>query len=567
MAAANDDAPTSPTTAVAPSIYRTTKQRWIDLAELAAKRADALSLSPLPGLESGTATPLVATIALDGSAPPDQRPALLVVGGLEPNDPLGPELATRLINDVVTSASAGGDMRQWLTHSTLYVIPVAVPEYALLREEQPGVAVTRTKAPGHDDDRDGLIDEDPSDDLDADGIIAVMRVPDVAGTWRQDDKDPHLMVPARPDRGELGGWLVVPEGWDNDQDGTFNEDGEGGVNIGRSFPYDFPWFDADAGDVQLRDPIARALSDFVIKRPNIAAVIDLGKGDTFAKPPEGKDQEMRGRKPIEAWDSADAKLLAPLVTSWEKTLGLPEKRELPDEKRRGDLASWAYYHQGRLGISYRPWSIDLDLALPKTDDAATSESKKSDDSDDDIGEEAKKIRRYAGWFAKNHPAAVLPWTPVTDNKLRIVGVEAGGWNPGLVDRPPETRRLDDLLTSHSLVLSGMLASLPRLQLGEPIVTSLGAGSYRIEVGVSNVGKWPTMLKHRERIRETVPVMLETNLPPEQVVGLPRQKLDVLQGGAGVVARVVVMPAEGTKTVAVRIGCASTGWQVVEVTLP
>ena len=53
-----------------------------------------------------------------------------------------------------------------------------------------------------DNDRDGLYDEDKSDDLNNDGIISQMRRKSPKGTYRADLKDPRRMIRVAP--GENG---------------------------------------------------------------------------------------------------------------------------------------------------------------------------------------------------------------------------------------------------------------------------------------------------------------------------------------------------------------------------
>src|SRR5690606_12609400 len=101
--------------------------------------------------------------------------------------------------------------------------------------------MSRRSGRPHGPARDGLIDEDPPEDLDGDGVIYQMR-------WRPrndderkranmiaDPRDPSGRLLRRVEDGK-GEWLVASEGIDNDGDGRFNEDGIGGLDLHRNYP-------------------------------------------------------------------------------------------------------------------------------------------------------------------------------------------------------------------------------------------------------------------------------------------------------------------------------------------
>jgi len=89
-----------------------------------------------------------------------------------------------------------------------------------------------------DSDRDGLLDEDPPEDLDGDGSITQMWKEDPNGRWIRDRNDPRVFVRVADD--EKGEWtLLGSEGIDTDGDGQINEDGPGGDDMNRNWPSDW----------------------------------------------------------------------------------------------------------------------------------------------------------------------------------------------------------------------------------------------------------------------------------------------------------------------------------------
>ena len=138
---------------------------------------------------------------------------------------------------------------------------------------------SRTGVGPIDDDRDGLFDEDGPDDLDGDGFIDA----DVAqGPLRHASPRPARSarferVPTEPKADgtrEYGDWSMAgQEGIDNDGDGRINEDGEGGYDMNRNWPT--AWHpdhvQRGAGPYPLCWPETRAVAEFILSKPNIAA--------------------------------------------------------------------------------------------------------------------------------------------------------------------------------------------------------------------------------------------------------------------------------------------------------
>lgn len=124
-----------------------------------------------------------------------------------------------------------------------------------------------------DNDSDGLYDEDDYDDLDGDGHITQMYRRDPLGRFKPDPKDPRFMIRVAEDE-EPGGWnRAGSEGIDNDGDGDINEDGIGGYDPNRNWPSDWQpnHIQGGSGEYPFSLPETRAIRDFLLKKPNIAA--------------------------------------------------------------------------------------------------------------------------------------------------------------------------------------------------------------------------------------------------------------------------------------------------------
>lgn len=124
-----------------------------------------------------------------------------------------------------------------------------------------------------DSDRDGLIDEDPPEDLDGDGSITQMWKEEPGGQWVRDRFDPRVFTRVPP--GEKGDWTFLgSEGIDNDDDGLINEDGPGGYDMNRSYPGGWlpDYVQFGAGPFPFVHPETFGTGMFILNHPNIAAV-------------------------------------------------------------------------------------------------------------------------------------------------------------------------------------------------------------------------------------------------------------------------------------------------------
>jgi len=136
-------------------------------------------------------------------------------------------------------------------------------------------------------DVDEAVNEDGFDDLNNDGYITQLRVKDLEGAYIASKNDPRIMIKADGSKGEKGEYKLYDEGIDNDGDGQYNEDGEGGINVGIGFPHLFPRDKKEAGLWPGQTPEVFNLMKFIYDRPEIAMVFTLGNSDFCKTPPKG----------------------------------------------------------------------------------------------------------------------------------------------------------------------------------------------------------------------------------------------------------------------------------------
>ncbi len=225
---------------------------------------------------------LALRIAADSneSPEPDSRPTVFVTANLEGNYLVGTEAALLLAEKLLTKHGSDEDITQLLSNITVYIAPLLNPDTT--QEYFARIRYQRTRnAVAVDDDMDDRVDEDGFEDLNRDGMITQMRVLDPEGKWIPDPTEPRLMRLADPKKGEIGLYKMYSEGLDNDEDGQYNEDPPGGIELNRNFPHDFEYYIKTAGLWPVSSPEAIALLKFLVAHPNICMVLNFSSENTF----------------------------------------------------------------------------------------------------------------------------------------------------------------------------------------------------------------------------------------------------------------------------------------------
>ena len=215
-----------------------------------------------------------------GGVDPEARPAVFISANAEGIHLVGTEAALMLAEKLLTKYGQDKAVASFLDVRTVYVAPLLNPDAS--RAYFAPVKVERS-ANGRpvDNDNDGKMDEDGPDDLNKDGVITQMRVKDPEGRWIPDPKEPRLMRQADPKKGEKGIYKIYTEGLDNDADGEYNEDPEGGVDINRNFPHDFEYGAKEAGLFPVSESETEAVVKFLVSHPSVALILNFSTENTI----------------------------------------------------------------------------------------------------------------------------------------------------------------------------------------------------------------------------------------------------------------------------------------------
>ena len=501
------------------------------LGHLARKHSDIVRLQALAESLAGRKVWL-AELGVGTEEQRKSRPALLVVAGIEGNDLVGSASVCSWIEGLIANSGGDPNVARLLETTTIYAVPRLNPDAAEHFFAAPQRETSVNGKP-RDDDHDALVDEDGPEDLNGDGLVTSMRVEDPEGRYILDPQEDRLLIEADPLKGEVGRWRLLSEGIDDDHDELWNEDGIGGVNFNRNFPFNQDFFAPDAGVHPVCEAETRALADFIVAHPNIGIVLTYGLADNLLKAPEEAKEDPGRGEPLTAIDGNDAPLYQALGEFYRETLGLD--KELEGASERGTFSDWMYFHRGRLSLAARPWSPKLAMAL--TEDKEKSEPEEKPDKDkgkkkDDKDDRGKEQREQLAWFDEHAPDAFRPWQSFDHPDFPGQRVEIGGYAPFALTNPPESM-LHDLADTQGRFLTELLDRLPRIGLRRIKCTHVGESIFEIALHVKNTGFLPTILAHGERTREVHPTRVVLDVRPEQVLSGTRiTYLPVIAGSGG-----------------------------------
>jgi murein tripeptide amidase MpaA len=444
---------------------------------------------------------MVIEITNEATGPASEKPALYVDGGIHAQELTGSSVATHVVGHLLNGYGEDPRITELLDTRAFYVRPKFNPDGSdlVLIHDQ----FMRSTPRPIDEDEDGVADEDPPTDLNGDGWITHMRVPDPDGDWVVDPSDDRILIEDE-DR-ELSGrrYTLLREGIDEDGDGRINEDGIGGIDMNRNYPRNWErWhLQPGAGDYPLSEPETRAAVEFINGHRNITGIVHghTSGGFVYRLPSAVSPPDF---------PEVDLSLIIDLGEEYTRSTGRPviPSSTHPTEHRYGTLISWGFWDQGIIGwvpeFSPGPeeWVTDYD------GDGEISAAEEHRFNDEELGG-----RYFVDWEPYDHPD--------------LGPVEIGGWltkfwgqNP-----PPEFLEAETEKQLHWILY--LAEQSPMIELSRPTVTSVGGGAYRVEVTVANTGYLPTSLTDRGVVGNP----REDGLVSQQIVESPWVVLD-LEGG-------------------------------------
>lgn len=394
----------------------------------------------------------------------NRKPGMYIDGNIHGNEVQGSEVVAYTAWYLCHQYGRLDSVTDLLDHNVFYLVPTINPDGRDRWLQGPNTASSsRSGVVPQDDDGDGVADEDDYDDLDGDGSITQMRIKDPNGRWKPDPQFPeYLMIRAGPD--EPGEYTLLGfEGVDNDGDGRVNEDPVGGYDANRNWGFDWQpnYIQNGAREYPFSLPETRAVSEFILKHPNIAAaqsyhnnggMILHGPGREGGVSQPGDDQVMqaigrRGEQILPYYRSMV--IYKDLYTVW------------------GGELDWLYGSRGVLGFTCEIWN---DRNLFKTNANAS------------LAEQTEFMKYVlmteglVAWHSFDHP---------TYGKIEI------GGRKKMWGRTPVSFLLEEECHRNMAFTLYHAGQLPRVRVAETKVEKIGAGLHRVMVRVANARMIPT----------------------------------------------------------------------------
>jgi zinc carboxypeptidase len=422
-----------------------------------------------------------------------RKPGMYIDGNIHGNEVQGGEVVAYTAWYLCHQYGRLEKVTDLLDRNIFYLIPTINPDGRDRWLTSANTAhSSRTGVRPNDDDRDGLVDEDDYDDLDGDGSITTMRIKDPRGRWKPHPKFPEMLM-VQVDADEQGEYTILGgEGIDNDGDGRVNEDGRGGYDMNRNWAWDWQpeYVQRGSHEYPFSLPETRALADFVIDHPNIAAAQTYhNAGGMILRPPGREGGLMRPQ---------DDRVFQFIAQRGEKML--PFYRSMIVWKDLytvwGGEFDWFYGARGIIAFCNELWNmrnLDRGAAPP---------------SDEDEAAFLRYVLLNEGvvkWHEFDHP---------TYGKIEIGGTRKN-WS-----RTPTSFLLEDECHRNMAYTLYHADQMPRIQISEVKVENLAGGLYKVWVTIENQRLIPT------RTAQDV----NSHISPPDVVTLGGPAVKVLSSG-------------------------------------
>jgi murein tripeptide amidase MpaA len=450
------------------------------------------------------------------------KPALWADGNIHASEVTASAACLYFIHTLATKYGKDKQVTAALDTRAFYIVPRVNPdgaEWALA--DKPKVIRSSTRPYPYDEEPiDGLLEED----IDGDGRILLMRVPDPNGAWKRHPSEPRLLVRRAPT--ETGGkyYRVLPEGLLKNYDGATIQlrSPKEGLDLNRNFP--IAWRTESeqhgAGPYPTSEPEVHNLIDFIVKHKNITGAISFHTfAATIMRPYDDRSDDE--------FPAEDLWTYKKIGDEGTKLIGYPNISVFHDFKYHpksfttGAFDTWMYDHLGIFAWTVEIWSP---IAQAGIKNYKYVDWFREHDVKDDLKilkwSDAKlKGRSYVDWYEFDHP--------------QLGKVELGGWDWLNTWTNPPGEFLEKEIESFPKWLIWHALISPKLNLREAHVTALGNHNYRVRVVVENVGWLPSYVTKKAVERKVRGLVCEIEIPKGAKLesGKAREEFGQLEGRA------------------------------------
>ncbi len=423
---------------------------------------------------------LLATVTDASTGSHDTKPAHWVDASIHAVELTATVAACHLIHRLVTAFGDDPVVTEAVRTRTFYVVPRVNPDGAeWVLADRPRFRRSSTRPwPWRDGHRwPGLEPED----VDGDGRILQMRIPDPNGAWMPHADDGRLMVPV-PAAGPPVGtprYRTLDEGIVHDYDGFTIPTPRPveGLDLNRNFPAGWSRSTTGSGDHPLSEPEIDALVRAIVARPNVSGFNAYHASGGVLLRPSSTRADVK-LAPMDVWVWKELAAQGTELTGYPAHSVYEDFTWDPATTMAGASDDWAYEHLGVFSWTTEFW----DIVLAATGTKQSTKFWYTGPTD----AEALAVLR---WCDEHHPDGYVDWYPFDHPQLGEI--ELGGWNSLTTWVNPPPSRLRDEVAGHADFAVHQALCSPRLEIVHVRATALGGDSWRVEAGVANTGWLPT----------------------------------------------------------------------------
>ena len=411
----------------------------------------------------------------------DQKPALAMDGCIHASEVTSTLAVLHTLEKLTEGFGSDPQITELLTANTVYAIPMINADGAERFLKTPG-RVRGSVEPFYPEAA-GI---HPAD-VDGDGEILQMRIPDPCGRWKISDFDPRVMEERQPN--DIFGtyYTVVPEGLVKNGDLVCLQEAppREGLDPNRQFPFDWSPSVPDetgqntSGPAPLHDVEVQALFGFIQAHPNIAFEMNY---HTFG----GLHISPLDFCPREKPESEDAMCFQKLGQMFHDLTGYQVEGIFPPgamDIAHGSYTTYLFWTLGipayvtelwdfhRQAYPDRPesWSMFFTSCREQFVQENQTQLKWDEEHNDGQG--------FVDWHPFRHP--------------QLGDVELGGWKEKFTKWNPPLRHLPGVLDKAWAVSLASLSILPRLELRLQSCHLQEDGFWRLELLLANTGFLPS----------------------------------------------------------------------------
>ncbi len=444
------------------------------------------------------------TITNKSTGKDTDKPAAYFEGGRHSGEITSSESILWLTHHILSNYGKDEAITELVDTKAIYLRPQNNPDGSNLYLHT--AQRNRSSVRPHDNDRDGLLDEDPEEDLDGDGIIYQIR-----RLAKEDEMDKaNYIIDPRDPKGRLmkrvpagkGKYFVYSEGIDNDGDGRFNEDGIGGLDLHRNYVENWrPDVGGDltgrgytqygAGEFPLSEPESRSVVMWMLTHPNISVVNSMDtRVPMHLRPPStSKSEERMYPEDLALYEKYDEMGLEITNYPWAGDVYETYMTRYPINTFTGDPSKpsplfghgpdFGYFYFGSIWYGDELWNN------------GAMEDYNNDGIYDDFDgitwdDRENGGRGFREWEKFDHPT--------------LGEVEIGGFHPKFFSQNGPAWQLEGWAKKQALFNLAMAMELPQITLDDVSVKKKKNNIYEVEVEWTNTGKLPVALKQAQLVK-------------------------------------------------------------------